>query len=104
MPRLSGSWFAMSGGRVEPLIYPIQLLVIGCHHKSWLGQNAARIDVQHVTHHALCRVLVRVPPPKMKGQSVVVSGEQEGKSLPKTRMQVPLGQKAPPSYPEPDHS
>jgi len=55
----------------------IDLLVIGYHHNHGLAESLLGSTVQHVTHHAPCRVLVQVPAPKSKAKPVAVS---EGKT------------------------
>jgi nucleotide-binding universal stress UspA family protein len=56
----------------------IDLLVIGYHHNHRLAETLLGSTVQHVTHHAPCRVLVQVPEPKSKAKPVVVSEEEAG--------------------------
>jgi basic amino acid/polyamine antiporter, APA family len=63
----------------------IELLVIGYHHNHGLAETLLGSTVQHVTHHAPCRVLVQVPAPRSKVQPVVVSEEKTEESLPKKR-------------------
>jgi nucleotide-binding universal stress UspA family protein len=59
----------------------IDLLVIGYHHDHRLAETLLGSTVQHVTHHAPCRVLVQVPPPKSKAEPVAVSEEEAGENL-----------------------
>lgn len=56
----------------------IDLLVIGYHHNHRLAETLLGSTVQHVTHHAPCRVLVQVPEPKSKAKPVVMSEEETG--------------------------
>ena len=51
----------------------IELLVIGYHHDHGLAETLLGSTVQHVTHHAPCRVLVQIPAPKSKAKAVPVS-------------------------------
>ena len=59
----------------------IDLLVIGYHHDHRLAETLLGSTVQHVTHHAPCRVLVQVPPPKSKAKPVAVIEEEAGDSI-----------------------
>ncbi len=54
----------------------IDLLIIGYHHNHGLAETLLGSTVQHVTHHAPCRLLVQVPAPKSKAEPVAVSEEK----------------------------
>ena len=54
----------------------IELLIIGNHHNHGLAETLLGSTVEHVTHHAPCRVLVQVPPAKPKARHAV-AGEEE---------------------------
>ncbi len=56
--------------------YGIDLLIIGYHHNHGLGETLLGSTVQHVTHHAPCRVLVQVPAPKSKAEPLAVGKEK----------------------------
>ncbi len=57
----------------------IELLVIGYHHDHGLAETLLGSTVQHVTHHAPCRVLVQVPVPKSRVKPAEVSKEKAEK-------------------------
>jgi nucleotide-binding universal stress UspA family protein len=59
----------------------VDLLVIGYHHNHRLAETLLGSTVQHVTHHAPCRVLVQVPPPRSKARPVAVSEKEAGEGL-----------------------
>ncbi len=57
----------------------IELLIIGYHHDHGLAETLLGSTVQHVTHHAPCRVLVQVPAPRSKAKPAEVSEEKAEK-------------------------
>jgi len=58
----------------------VELLVIGYRHDHHLAESLLGSTVQHLTHHAPCRVLVQVPAPKPKAKAVPasVANDEEG--------------------------
>jgi len=63
----------------------VELLIIGYHHNHGLAETLLGSTVQHVTHHAPCRVLVQVPPPRTKAKPHGVSKEEPIESAEKEK-------------------
>lgn len=66
----------------------IELLVIGYHHNHGLAETLLGSTVQHVTHHAPCRVLVQVPTPRSKAKPSVVHEEEAAEGAAKEKSEA----------------
>lgn len=55
----------------------IELLVVGFHQDHGLAEKLLGSTVQFVSHHAPCKVLVQIPPPKGHAKSVPVHETKE---------------------------
>ncbi|HUZ47775.1 MAG TPA: universal stress protein [Terriglobia bacterium] len=51
----------------------IELLIVGYHHNHRLAETLLGSTVQYVSHHAPCKVLVQIPPPKEHAKTVPLS-------------------------------
>jgi len=58
----------------------MELLIIGYHHNHRLAEKLLGSTVQHVSHHAPCKVLVQIPAPKEHAKAVPASETKDEKA------------------------